>query len=144
MARETWKIILSEFEELFDRIFKMRTEVDFSFMKSTTDYFEAPFLPSSKFNSTKLQKSKSMRESVKNSEASKSLEDFLSGKLVNCLDLNFLYIPLVLNVIYKPLVLVTSQIEGLCSKSAMRELVKESVKELNVVNPIEKYGEYCL
>lgn len=123
----------------------MRSEVDFSFIKNSNDYFEAPFLPS-KLKGGKQQKKQTMRESLdrKNSGSSQNLDDYLSGKLINCLDLNFLYIPLVLNVIYRPLLLVTTQIEGLCSKSTMRELVKESVEFLSLFMFKEKYGKYCL
>jgi len=55
----------------------------------------------------------------------KRIDDFICNKLSEILDLNFLYIPLILSVIYKPMTLISTQIEGICQKTYIKDLLQD-------------------
>lgn len=123
--RETWKEFILELDSLFDKIF-MLERIDFSLFSNPKEnyvLFEASLLPGSPFYDDDSKAKKQSQYYGKGGAAKRSLlDDFMIQKLVDLLGVNFMYIPFVLSVIHKPIMLVTQQIQAIYKQTSVHEL----------------------
>jgi len=123
--RETWKEFILELDSLFDKIF-MLERIDFSLFSNPKEnyvLFEASLLPGSPFyDDDQRTRSQSQYHGRGGAPKRSLLDDFMIQKLVDLLGINFMYIPFVLSVIHKPIMLVTQQIQSIYQKTAVNEL----------------------
>ena len=114
---------------MFDQIF-MFEKIDFEkFTNSKERYilFEASLLPGSPFYDD-MVRSKGPSEVFSKSEKPNKhslLNDFMIQKLIDLLGINFMYIPLILSVIHKPIMVITQQINIIYNNTPIKELFKD-------------------
>lgn len=123
--RNTWKEFILELDSLFDKIF-MLEKINFGLFdnpKESYILYEASLVPGSPFYD-ELPKANTQAQLLVQGGPTKSslLNDFMIQKLIDLLGINFMYIPFILNVLHKPMMLITQQINMICQKTTVKEL----------------------
>ena len=93
--------------------------------------FEASLLPGSPFYDD-MPKSKRPSEVFSKSDKPTKhslLNDFMIQKLIDMLGINFMYIPFILSVVHKPIMVITQQIDNIYNNTDIKELFKDQQVE---------------
>ncbi len=120
-----------ELESFFDKIFLLE-KIDFSLFGNPKDghiLYEISLAPGSPFYDEDQNKKPSQFYGSTVSMKRSLLDDFMIRKLIELLGINFMYIPFILSVIHKPIMLITQQINVILQKTTVKELFQEKVSK---------------
>lgn len=107
----------------------MLEKIDFTLFSNPKEsyvLYEASLIPGSPFYDDDMKEKKPSQYYPHGSAAKRSLlDDFMVQKLIDLLGINFMYIPFVLSVIHKPIMLITQQINVIYQKTPVQELFQQ-------------------
>ena len=127
--RQTWNEFILELNDLFDKVFRLEN-IDFGLFSSAKDIdilFDAVLTPGSPFyDDAPRTRRPSQLFTQGGLNKGELLDGFMIQKLNDLLGVNFMYIPFVLSVIHKPIMLITQQIHNITQKTAVKDLFQDS------------------